>query len=103
MRVSANLLLHHFFYRLHVVVVRNFTWEGKPAWLQTILCFDDYIGWEPEVQRVAVLVDGVQMEGTHSVRWRGVDDRNQPVPSGLYTHRLSAGSMTCSKKMVFVR
>jgi len=54
-------------------------------------------------RRVAVLVDGVQAAGTHSVSWRGMDDRNQPLPSGLYVYRLSAGSMTCSKKMLFVR
>jgi len=54
-------------------------------------------------QRVAVLVDDVQAAGTHSVSWRGEDDGNQPLPSGLYAYRLSAGSMTCSKKMLFVR
>ncbi|NLP09327.1 T9SS type A sorting domain-containing protein [bacterium] len=54
-------------------------------------------------QRVAVLVDAVQTAGMHSVRWHGSDDRNQPLPSGLYTYRLSAGSMTSTRKMLYVR
>jgi len=54
-------------------------------------------------QRVAVLVDAIQAAGTHSVRWHGNDDRNLPLPSGLYAYRLSAGSMTLTKKMLFVR
>ena len=54
-------------------------------------------------QRVSVLVDAVQSAGTHSVRWRGLDDQNQPLPSGLYAYRLSAGGMTYTKKMLFVR
>jgi len=54
-------------------------------------------------QKVATLVDRMQPAGKHSVQWRGCDDRRQPLPSGLYTYRLSAGSTTSTKKMLFVR
>ncbi len=45
-------------------------------------------------QVVAVLVDGYQSKGTHSVIWNA-----QHQPSGLYIYRLEADSFTASKKM----
>ncbi len=54
-------------------------------------------------QKVAVLVKGVQDAGRHTVQWRGCDDSNHPLPSGMYLYQLSAGHMIAAKKMMFIR
>ncbi|UCE05266.1 MAG: T9SS type A sorting domain-containing protein [bacterium] len=47
-------------------------------------------------QVVAVLVEGYQTKGSHSVVWNAHDQS-----SGLYVYRLEAGGFTTSKKMFF--
>ncbi len=49
-------------------------------------------------QQVAVLVDGVQNAGTHSVKFSA---RN--LPSGVYFYRLKSGQKQMVKKMLLVR
>jgi len=44
-----------------------------------------------------------QREGTHSVVWKGVDDRGNAMSSGIYFYRLRAGDKTISKKMVLIK
>jgi len=45
-------------------------------------------------QIVAVLMDGYQTKGTHSVMWNAHDQ-----PSGFYVYRLEADGFSASKKM----
>ncbi|RMI00767.1 MAG: T9SS C-terminal target domain-containing protein [Calditrichaeota bacterium] len=49
-------------------------------------------------QPVAVLVNGVQGPGTHTVRFEGRD-----LPSGVYVYRLETRQETLSRKMVLLR
>jgi flagellar hook assembly protein FlgD len=52
---------------------------------------------------VARLVDARQEKGPHSIGWNGTDYRGNPVSSGVYLYRLTAGGETVSKKMVLLR
>ena len=52
---------------------------------------------------VRTLVDGPRSEGPHRVVWNGRDSRGNPVASGTYFARLSAGSGTADVKLAVVR
>jgi hypothetical protein len=54
-------------------------------------------------QRVAVLLDGVQPAGHHTVRWDGKDNSCQPLASGVYIYRLQTESARLTRKMVLLR
>jgi C1A family cysteine protease len=54
-------------------------------------------------QQVALLVDGPQPAGTHTVRWDGIDDFGQQVASGVYLYRLRAEKFHSTRKMVLLR
>ncbi len=53
--------------------------------------------------RVATLVDGRLAAGRHAVLWRGVDDRGQAVPSGVYFVQLRSRGHQAVRKIVLVR
>jgi hypothetical protein len=54
-------------------------------------------------QRVAVLVDGPQPSGYHTVRWDGHDAFGQQVATGVYLYRLRAENFHSTRKMVLLR
>jgi len=54
-------------------------------------------------QRVAVLVDEQQTEGTHHVTWDGKDALGRPVGSGIYFCRLQSGELAQTRKMILLR
>jgi len=54
-------------------------------------------------QKVRTLVDGSKHVGDHSVKWNGTNDAGQMLPSGLYFYKLSSGSTSLVKKMLFVK
>ncbi len=54
-------------------------------------------------QHVKTLVDEFQSPGTRSVMWAATDDFGRPVPSGVYTYQLEAGSMVKTRKMVLIQ
>ena len=49
-------------------------------------------------QEVASLVNGIEEEGFHSIRFEGSN-----LPSGTYIYRLQAGSVVQTKKMVLLK
>jgi 1,4-alpha-glucan branching enzyme len=49
-------------------------------------------------REVAVLVDGVQTAGSHSVRWNAAG-----LPTGVYLYQLRAGSFTETRKLMLVK
>ena len=53
--------------------------------------------------RVTTLVDGMRQPGKHSAAWNGHDSRGNPVASGVYMYRLSAGVQEVSGPMTFVK
>jgi hypothetical protein len=53
--------------------------------------------------RVARLVEAERQGGHQIVRWRGTDDAGNPLPSGLYTARLSADGHVRSRPLALVR
>ncbi len=52
---------------------------------------------------VRTLVDGVKERGTHNATWDGRDMAGNPVSSGVYFYRLTAGKFSESKKMVLLK
>jgi hypothetical protein len=58
-------------------------------------------------QKVLVLVNKEQIEGTYSVSWNGTSSNGEQVPSGIYICRLSIvsphGTFENSKKMVVLK
>jgi C1A family cysteine protease len=54
-------------------------------------------------RKVVTLIDGRMQHGDHVVQWSGENSAGQPVASGVYFYRLSAGDFAESKKMVLVR
>jgi photosystem II stability/assembly factor-like uncharacterized protein len=56
-----------------------------------------------EGQRVATLVDDTLDGGLKQVAWRGEDSLGNPVTSGVYFYRLSAGGRVITKKMVLLK
>jgi len=54
-------------------------------------------------QRVAVLVDGPQPAGYHTVRWDGIDAFGQQVATGVYLYRLRTETFHATRKMVLLR
>jgi len=54
-------------------------------------------------QKVITLIDDYRNAGYHNVSWDGCDDQRQPVASGIYFYRLSAGKYADQKKMLLIK
>ena len=54
-------------------------------------------------QSVLVLLDQYMSAGSHTIEWRGMDNRNKPVSSGIYFYRLQAGTYSKTKKMMLLK
>jgi hypothetical protein len=52
---------------------------------------------------VRTLVDGEQPRGTHDITWDGRDSVGNPVGSGVYFYRLTAGKFSEARKMVLLK
>jgi hypothetical protein len=50
-----------------------------------------------------VVHEGVLDAGTHRLAWDGLDDRGEPLGSGYYVWRATAGNRTLSKVQIVVR
>jgi endo-1,4-beta-xylanase len=53
--------------------------------------------------KVRTLVESIQNDGEHAVVWDATDDRNNPVPSGVYIYRLTTDDVSLQKKMLVLR
>ncbi|MCG8608512.1 T9SS type A sorting domain-containing protein [bacterium] len=54
-------------------------------------------------RKVRDLVKGKQSAGPYAVQWDGRDERGRQVASGVYLLRLTAGSLSRSRKMLLMR
>ncbi|UCH84016.1 MAG: PQQ-dependent sugar dehydrogenase [Candidatus Latescibacterota bacterium] len=69
-----------------------------PERMNTTLSIYDVSG-EP----VTTLIDDTVDGGYKEITWDGKDSRGNPVSSGVYFYRLTAGNQTITKKMVLVK
>jgi hypothetical protein len=53
--------------------------------------------------KIRTLVDESMAPGTHSVTWDGRDDAGIRMSAGVYFYRLTAGSVTMTKKMMLMK
>jgi len=52
---------------------------------------------------VRTLVNGLLNSGSHEISWNATDNAGNVLPSGMYIYRLSAGQLTATGKMVFMK
>lgn len=52
---------------------------------------------------VARLADEYKEKGIHFIEWKGLDERGNPLASGIYLYQLRAGNEKISRKMVLLR
>jgi len=70
-----------------------------PIRQQATLCIYNQKG-----QLVKTLLNNGKLDaGEHSYVWNGLDDRRQPVASGVYLYRLSTGKLTQTRKMMLIK
>ena len=54
-------------------------------------------------QKIQILVQKSQTPGAYSVRWNGMDESGQTVPSGIYFYRIQAGPFESTRRMVLLK
>jgi hypothetical protein len=54
-------------------------------------------------QKVVTLLNKFKNGGRYSVKWKGLDERGRPAPSGIYFYHITAGSYFETKKMLLLR
>ncbi|MDZ4183175.1 MAG: carboxypeptidase regulatory-like domain-containing protein [Candidatus Cloacimonadaceae bacterium] len=54
-------------------------------------------------QLVKTLINDVKDSGNHSVVWKGIDNNNRAVSSGVYYYKMSAGKYSSTKKMILMK
>jgi hypothetical protein len=54
-------------------------------------------------QLVKTLVNEAPGVGNHSVVWRGTDNNNRPVSTGVYFFKMNAGKYSSTKKMIMMK
>ena len=78
-----------------VVLEQNFPNPFTPGVGRTIFTFTlpaesrvRLVVYNLLAQEVAVLVDEKRARGRHRVAWDGIDDKEQPLPAGVYWYKL---------------
>jgi len=59
--------------------------------------------YDVEGRRLATLGGGVLDPGSHTLVWTGCSDQGQPVASGVYFLRLTAGEATLSRRVILMK
>ncbi|GAB1467545.1 hypothetical protein MASR2M64_02180 [Candidatus Cloacimonadota bacterium] len=54
-------------------------------------------------QLVKTLVNDIKASGNYSEVWKGLDNNNRPVSSGVYFFKMSAGTYSSTKKMIMMK
>jgi len=66
-------------------------------------CFTVLDVFDVSGRRVTRLMEGVKKEGEYTVDWNGIDGAGNPVASGIFFYRLTAGRFTAKRRMVLLR
>jgi hypothetical protein len=54
-------------------------------------------------QRLKTLLTGTLQAGTHTIFWDGTDQSGNPVSSGIYLYRLSAGDYSQTRELLYLK
>ena len=54
-------------------------------------------------KKIHELMNDMQKQGKHSVRWEGDNNQNRPVSAGLYFCKIKIGKLLTTKKLVFLK
>jgi hypothetical protein len=71
---------------------------GLPHQEHVVLTIHNVLG-----QEIARLVDEVQTEGFHEVRWTGTNNAGSTVGSGVYFYHLQADGSSENRRMLFLK
>lgn len=53
--------------------------------------------------KVATIVDGYRGAGVYSAKWDGTSEQGAKLQSGMYTYRMTAGTISITRKMILVK
>jgi hypothetical protein len=79
------------------------TYGGSPSAPTRLATPVDVSIYSVNGQRVRTLSGGDVLEDMMTLRWDGTDEKNRPVPSGIYFVRATAGSTKGFQKIVLIR
>jgi len=54
-------------------------------------------------QKVKTLIDEHMIIGDHTLVWKGMNDNNQKVSSGIYFYKMKSGNYSSTKKMILLK
>jgi len=54
-------------------------------------------------QKVKTLIDEFMDKGNHNILWNGVDNKNNPVSSGIYLYKISTEEHSATHKMLLLK
>ncbi len=54
-------------------------------------------------QKIITLINQKEFSGYHSVKWSGLDQKGNPVPTGVYIYSLQINDNSKTKKMLFLK
>lgn len=54
-------------------------------------------------QKVKTLINEHMTVGSHAIVWKGTNDNNQKVSSGIYFYKMKSGSYSTTKKMILMK
>ena len=66
-------------------------------------CFINITIYNIKGQKVKQLVNNQITLGKHSIVWKGKDDNNKPVTSGIYLYKLKTDNFEKTKKMILMK
>ena len=71
---------------------------GLPGSVMVRLTIFDILG-----RQVAVLLDGLQPAGSHTLGWDGTDSAGRPVGSGVYLVRLESSGAAATRRVLLLK
>ena len=54
-------------------------------------------------KKVATLLNKNLDIGSYNIKWRGLDDKGSPLPSGMYFYEMRTENFRSMKKLIFVK
>jgi flagellar hook assembly protein FlgD len=63
----------------------------------------DLVIFNSKGQKIKTLFAEKMHSGNHSIIWKGKDENNMQVASGIYFYKLTIGNQTITKKLILLK